>query len=74
MYEALELLLQSRGSEDRRAEYHLEGAMRYLIGALEADLRAINPEENAPLIKRLDEMGAVPGMGELFELLEGLLD
>ena len=72
MYEALELLLESRGSEDRRAEYHLEGAMRYLIGALEADLRAIDPEGNAPLIERLDEMGAVPGMDELLEALDGL--
>ena len=69
MYEALELLLESRGSEDRRAEYHLEGALKYLIGALEADLRAIDPEANAALIERLDEMGAVPGMGELFGIV-----
>ena len=71
MYEALELLLESRGSEDRRAEYHLEGALKYLIGALEADLRAIDPEANAALIERLDEMGAVPGMGELLAFLDG---
>ena len=72
MYEALELLLESRGSEDRRAEYHLEGALKYLIGALEADLRAIDPEANAALIERLDEMGAVPGMGGLFIDLKAL--
>ena len=72
MYEALELLLESRGSEDRRAEYHLEGALKYLIGALEADLRAIDPEGNAALIERLDEMGAVPGMGGLFIDLKAL--
>ena len=71
MFEALELLLESRGSEDRRAEYHLEGALKYLIGALEADLRAIDPEANAALIERLDEMGAVPGMGELLAFLDG---
>ena len=67
MYEALELLLESRGSEDRRAEHHLKGAMKNLIGALEADLRAIDPKENAALIERLDNFGAVPGMGDLFE-------
>lgn len=72
MYEALELLLESRGSEDRRAEYHLEGALKYLIGALEADLRAIDPEANAPLIERLDEMGAVPGMDEVLRALDDL--
>jgi len=75
MYEALELLLESRGSEDRRAEYHIEGAMRYLIGSLEADLRAIDHKENEALIKKLDEMEAASGgdyeraLGELLALL-----
>lgn len=72
MFEALELLLESRGSENRRAEYHLEGAMRYLIGALEADLRAIDPQENAALIERLDDMGAVPGIAAALAALEEL--
>ena len=73
MYEALELLLESRGSEDRRAEYHLEGAMKYLIGALEADLRAIDPEQNAPLIERLDQaMATRAALADLLEFLEDL--
>jgi hypothetical protein len=71
MYEALQLLLESRGSEDRRAEYHLEGAVKYLIGALEADLRAIDPEGNAALIERLDQQAAE--LNNLGALLDGLV-
>ena len=78
MYEALQLLLESRGSEDRRAEYHLEGAVKYLIGALEADLRAIDPEGNAALIERLDRQAIklnirAAELNNLGALLDGLV-
>ena len=78
MYEALELLLESRGSEDRRAEHHIKGAMKNLIGALEADLRAIDPKGNAALIERLDRQAIklnirAAELNNLGALLDGLV-